>query len=108
MSREEKLKLAFKILRGFSCRGNCIKERFRSEYPFLADIMEEMLVEAQAFLKMDDDEFELKLLNNMPYDSFKVLISYYAEEELKKHRTRKRVWEEDDKHLARFPSTLSH
>ncbi len=90
MNRREKLELVFKTLRCCRRAGRSVTESFRGEYPFLADIMEEMLVEAQAFLEMDDEEFKLEFLRSLPYDSFKVLIFYYAEQELEKAKPGKR------------------
>jgi len=104
MNRKEKLKFAFRTFRGRRHEGKSVTERFKSEYPFLADIMEEMLVEAQAFLKMNDDEFELKFISSMPYGAFKTLISYYAEEELKKTEYRKRKREKTDSHFLHSSS----
>jgi hypothetical protein len=92
MNRKEKLKLAFKILRRHRYTGKSVTERFKSEYPFLTDVMEETLVEAQAFLKMNDDELESGFLSTMSYDSFKVLIFYYAEEELRKGKLKEKYW----------------
>jgi hypothetical protein len=102
MDRREKLGLAFKTLQGCRYARKSVTERFRSEYPFLAPVMEEMLVEAQAFLKMDDEEFELRFLGSLPYDSFKVLISYYAEQELRKVKIRKREMEKASNHFLQF------
>jgi hypothetical protein len=102
IDRREKLKFVFKTLRGCRYEGKSVTERFRSEYPFLADIMEEMLVEAQAFLKMDDNEFELEFLRSLPYDSFKVLMSYYAEQELRKTKIRKQRMEKACNHILQF------
>jgi hypothetical protein len=83
MRRREKLTLAVNILRRCGYKSKCVTERFKSEFPFLTDIMEETLVEAQAYLEMSDDEFRSKFLPTMSYDSFKVLIFYYAEQALK-------------------------
>jgi hypothetical protein len=96
MNRRERLKLAARILRKRAYEGNSVTERFKSEYPSLTDIMQEMLVEAQAFLEMSDDEFESDFLSSMPYNSFKVLIFYYAVEELKKKKTENREVEKAD------------
>jgi hypothetical protein len=102
MNRREKLKLALKTLRGSGDEGKSVTERFRREYPFLADIMEETLVEAQAFLEMSDDEFKSNFLSSMSYDFFKVLIFYYAEQELKKGKMKKREVEKADNHSMQF------
>jgi hypothetical protein len=102
MNRREKLKLTSKILRKHAHEGKSATERFKSEYPFLTDIMEETLVEAQAFLGMSDDEFESKFLSSISYDSFKVLIFYYAQEELKNGRIKKREVEQADNHSVQF------
>jgi hypothetical protein len=104
MNRREKLRLAFKILRRCGYGGKSVTERFRSEYPFLTDIMKETLVEAQAFLEMTDDVFESKFLRSMSYDSFKVLIFYYAEQELKNGKVKKRALEKPYNHFLQFQS----
>jgi hypothetical protein len=99
MRRRENLKLAVRILRRCGYKGKCVTERFESEFPFLMDIMEEALIEAQAYLEMSDDEFRSRFLPAMSYDSFKVMIFYYAEQALK-GRLKEEIQEPDHPQLA--------
>ncbi|MGE5840809.1 MAG: hypothetical protein ACM335_00935 [Deltaproteobacteria bacterium] len=107
MNRRERLKLAARILRKRAHEGESVTETFKSEYPTLADIMEEMLAEARVFLEMGDEEFKLDFLGSIPYDSFKVLIYYYAEQELKKGRGNKREAERPYSHSLLIPTVTA-
>jgi hypothetical protein len=108
VNRNEKLKVALKILRKHGHEGKSVTQKFKSEYPFLNDILKEMLIEAQVFLEMSDDEFERKILRSMSYDSFKVLIFYYAEAQLKNGNLTKPVQVISGDHPLTFQSATPH
>jgi hypothetical protein len=108
VNRKEKLKVALKILRKHGHEGTSVTQKFKSEYPFLNDILKEMLIEAQVFLEMSEDEFERKILRSMSYDSFKVLIFYYAEAQLKNGNLTKPVHAISGDHPLTFQSATPH